>query len=413
MRTLSGRMGIPEDRLQQFITDSPWEHEAVQTQLNEDLPPEFHSTDAILQVDGMPILKDGKQSAGVARQWAGNVGKVANSQHAVDLTLTVPGEEINANQVTWPLGMELYLPEDWLTDPEFAPRRQDVRLPDDVSFRTKPEIALALIGRARDAEVPHTCIGADAEYGDSRAFRAQLREWNEPFILGVTPSELRVIPEATPIEQPEDYDADGPGRPPTVPRYPEDVTATSPEAIADEFADDDWTTVAWTEGSEGEQSASFYRTRVRMVEDTQRRAVTDETGWLLIQQTADGIKAWLCWGVDDWSFDQLVLYAHQRWTIEQFHREAKQYLGINEFEGRTWNGWHHHVTMVLLAYAFLSLERARASAAEAERLPPLSTVAEAVTRETCTQELMEERGMDRSTAEEATSTMLRVLYGKP
>lgn len=179
MRTLSGRTAIPEDRFQQFITDSPWEHEAVQLQLDEDLPPGFHSPAAILQVDGMPILKDGSHSVGVGRQLAGNAGKIANSQHAVDCLLTVPGEEINANQTTWPLGMELYLPEAWLTDPEFASRRQDVRLPDDVPFRTKPEIALELIGRARAATVPHACIGADAEFGDSRPFRSPLREWSE------------------------------------------------------------------------------------------------------------------------------------------------------------------------------------------------------------------------------------------
>lgn len=258
----------------------------------------------------MPIPKDGTQSVGVGRQWAGNVGKVANSQHAVDCMLTVPGKEINGNQLTWPLGMELYFPEDWLTESEYAARREDVQLPDDVTFRTKPEIALALIARARAAGGSHACIGGDAEFGDIRPFRAQLRVWNEAYLPGVTPSELRVIPEATPIEQPEDYD--GPGRRPTVTRYPEDVTATSPAAIADDLAEEDWTSVSWTEGSKGngEQSSSFSRTRVRIVEDTQRRAVTDETGWLLIQQRDGAIKAWPSWGVDDWSIELLVLYAH-------------------------------------------------------------------------------------------------------
>lgn len=123
-------MNLPDERLQQFVTESAWEHDAVQTQLNEDLPPDVQSSDALLQVDGMPILKNGDHSVGVAKQWAGNGGKVANSQHAVDLTLTVPGEEINANQVTWPLGMELYLPEDWLTDPAYESRRQDARIPE-------------------------------------------------------------------------------------------------------------------------------------------------------------------------------------------------------------------------------------------------------------------------------------------
>lgn len=128
MRTLSGSVNVPEDRLQQFITDSPWDHDAVQADLNEDIPPAVRSEAAILQVDGMPILTDGEHSVGVGRQWAGNVGKVANSQHAVDLILTVPVETHTAQQVTWPLGMELYLPKDWLTEPACAARRADARI---------------------------------------------------------------------------------------------------------------------------------------------------------------------------------------------------------------------------------------------------------------------------------------------
>lgn len=310
MRTLSGSANVPEDRLQQFITDSPWDHDAVQADLNEDIPPAFRSEAAILQVDGMPILKDGEHSVGVGRQWAGNAGKVANSQHAVDLILTVPGETHNATQVTWPLGMELYLPKDWLTEPAYAARRADARIPEELSFRTKPEIALALIDRARQAAVPHACIGADADYGDSRAFRRTLRDWDEPYILGVTPSELRVIPEETPIEHPEEYD--GSGRPPTVSRYPEGVSATSPTAIAEALEDDDWTEVAWSEGSDGTHTAACVRRRVRIVTNTTRRAVADETGWLLIQKRDGEPSAWLCWGVDEWSLEDLVLYAHQR-----------------------------------------------------------------------------------------------------
>lgn len=409
MRGLSTRMGIDHDRLQQFITDSSWEHDAVQTNLNHSLPGLFRSDQAILNVDGMPILKDGSHSVGVARQYAGNVGKVANSQIAVDLTLTIPGETYNANQVTYPLGMELYLPEDWLTADDYADRREAVGLPDDISFRTKPQIALDLIERARTAGVPHTCIGGDTAFGDSRPFRSQLRDWDESYILQVTTSELRVIPEDTPIEQPEDYD--GPGRQPTVPRYPEDVTASSPEELADDLSDENWTEVTWSNGTTGDLSAKFVRQRVQVVEDTQRRAVTDETAWLLLQRRNSELKAWLCWDVDEWSLDKQVLYAHQRWPIEQFHEEAKQILGINQFEGRTWDGWHHHVTMVLLAYAFLSTERARSKREDID-LPPLSTITDEVTREAGTQHLMEESGMDRMQAEEAVTILLRRLFGK-
>lgn len=121
METMSDSMAIPEDRFQQFIRESPWRHDAVQRQLNQDVPPDVHSPENILHVDAVPILKEGSHSVGVKRQWASNVGKIANCQQAVDLIITNPGETYNANQLTWPLGMELYVPEEWLTDPEYAP----------------------------------------------------------------------------------------------------------------------------------------------------------------------------------------------------------------------------------------------------------------------------------------------------
>lgn len=162
----------------------------------------------------------------------------------------------------------------------------------------------------------------------------------------------------------------------------------------------------------GRQSAQFVRVRVRTVKSTYRRAVTDETGWLLLQNRDGELEAWLCWGLDDWSLEDLVVYAHQRWTIEHFHREAKQFLGLNEFQGRTWHGWHHHVTMLLLAYAFLSLERARRDRSAVERLPPLADIAREATRETLIQEQMAELGMDRDQAEEVAAVNMRVLFGR-
>lgn len=405
MQGLSDRMDIPEDRLQQFITDSPWEYDAVQTHLNDVIPPQFSSDDAILNVDGVAFLKEGDKSVGVGRQYAGCVGKVANSQVAVDLTMTVPGETRNANQITWPLGMDLYLQEHWFTDDDYADLREEVGIPDDISFQTKPQIALDLIRRARESDVPHACIGGDTGFGDSRKFRSQLREWKEPYTLEVTTSELRVVPEDTPLEQPEDHT--GPGRR-TDPRYPEDVTASSPRELADDLDTEDWTEVTWSQGTKGELSAKFARHRVRVVKDTHRRAVTDETGWLLLQKRNGQLKSWLCWDVDEWSLNKLVLYAHQRWPIEQFHKETKQILGINQFEGRTWDGWHHHATIVLVAYAFLSTERARSEKADH---PPLSDVADAVAREVGIRWLMDDMNMNRSRAEEVTTGFLKTMFG--
>jgi len=413
MQGLSDRMDTPQERLQQFITDSPWEHDAVQTHLLNTTPTRFDTDDAILNVDGVAMLKDGTQSVGVDRQYAGCVGKVANSQVAVDLTLTVPGDTYNANQLTWPLGMELYLPEDWVSAEGYDDRREAVGLPNDISFRTKPQIALDLINRAR-GKVSHACVGGDTGFGDSREFRSQLRKWDESYIFEVTTSELRVVPEQTPIEYPEDYN--GPGRTPTDPRYFEGVSASSPRELAEQIDDKDeertWTELTWQKGTDGDLSAEFARQRVRVVKDTQRRAVTEETGWLLLQKRDGELKSWLCWDVDEWSLDRLALYAHQRWPIEQFHRESKQIFGINDFQGRTWDGWHHHVTVVLLAYGFLSTERARSEKDETGALPTLPEVADTIGREHGIHYLVNEFGMDRSLAQEAVTGLLRTLFGK-
>lgn len=120
--------------------------------------------------------------------------------------------------------------------------------------------------------------------------------------MGVTPSELRVVPAETPIEPPGP--TAGPGRPRTHPRYPEDVEAVSPSEIADDVTE--WTEVTWSEGTKGSLSGRFYRIRVRVVSNTQQRWVSDEEGWLLVEDRGDEIKAWLCWGVDEWSLEELV-----------------------------------------------------------------------------------------------------------
>jgi SRSO17 transposase len=400
LRGIGKRMDVHEDRVRRFITQSPWEPDALQDHLNHNIPDSIASAEAMLIFDDVDFRKKGDHSVGVARQYAGSVGKVDNCQVAVDLVSAVPGEARNANQVTWPLGMDLYLPQPWIEDESYAELRDEVGLPEDVEFRTKPNIALELIERARSANVPHTCVGADAGYGDDRELRSQLRAWKEPYILGVTPSELRVVPAETPVRPPGP--TDGPGRARTHPTYPEDVEAVSPREIAADV--ENWNEVTWSEGTKGALSSRFYRQRVRVVSNTQLRWVSEEEAWLLVEDRGNEIKAWLCWGLDEWSLEELVAYAHVRWPIEQFHKDAKQVLGMDQFEGRTWTGWNHHVSVVLLTYSFLMTERAARDAAA--RLPPFSQVARIVIYEMAVR-TVEEEGLDRETAERVAESMLR------
>ena len=187
---------------------------------------------------------------------------------------------------------------------------------------------------------------------------------------------------------------DGPGRPRAHLTYPEDVETVSPREIA--VGVENWNEVTWSEGTKGALSSRFHRQRMRVVSNTQLRWVSEEEAWLLVEDRGNEIKAWLCWGLDEWSLAELVAYAHVRWPIKQFHKDAKQVLGMNQFEGRTWTGWNHHVSMVWLTYSFLMTERTAQSAAA--RLPPFSQVARIVIYEMAIR-MVEEEGIDWETAE--------------
>jgi SRSO17 transposase len=130
--------------------------------------------------------------------------------------------------------------------------------------------------------------------------------------------------------------------------------------------------VTWAEGTKEPLSARFFRTRVRVVKRVRKHHISEEIGWLLIENAEDKLRAWVCWGLDERSIEELASYAHLLWAIEHFHKDAKQVLGLDQFEGPSWKGWHH-VTIVLLTYAFIAVERAAQGVAA--RPPPFPAVA--------------------------------------
>lgn len=399
MESISARMNIDNDRLERFIRESPWEYEALQEHLVANIPECILDSKAVILVDDVGLIKQGKHSVGVQRQYSGALGKVGNCQVGVDAVYVAPGKKRNADQRTWPLGMRLYLPEKWADD---RVRRTETNVPDDVVFKTKPQIALEMIDKIRAHKVEHKAIVADAGYGDSSDFRKELRDHEETYVLGVTPSSLRVIDPSVPLTPPGS--SAGRGRRRKFTTYPEGTIVQSPAVIADGVKE--WTIIKWSEGTKGVLSGEFYRTKVRVTEDAVNlRHATDEIAWLLLERRKDELKAHLCWGLDDSSLEELVGLAHLRWPIEQFHKEAKQLLGLDRFEGRSWKGWHHHVTMVLLAYAFLSLLRAQNS--QEVKLPSLRTTARAVVQESATQTLMREHKLKRPEAAPIATTMIR------
>jgi SRSO17 transposase len=260
-----------------------------------------------------------------------------------------------------------------------------------------------MVDRALAHQVPHALVVADAGYGDDAGFRAALRRRGEAYVLGVDPSKLRVVAADVAVEVPR-VGTQG-GRPRKGLAYPEGIHPASPRSLARRVR---WERVEWAEGTKGPLAGQFHRLRVRVTEGArERRHATDEVAWLLLEKRPRELKAYLGWGLDDLSLGELVAYAHLRWTIELYHREAKQLLGLDRFEGRTWRGWHHHVAMVQLAYAFLS--HLRAGRGAGTPLPTLPEVARAVVLEVATQELLKHHRLSRRKARGIAATMVRSL----
>ena len=388
-------MGISEDRMERFVRESPWEYEALQEHLIVSIPEEIRDSRAALVIDDFGIVKQGSHSVGVQRQYSGTLGKVGNCQVAVDLVYASPGGRRNADQRTWPLGIQLYLPESWTEDEE---RRAEVDIPDDVVFRTKPVIAQEMIEAVLSKGVEHSFVVSDAGYGDNGDFRRWLRTRNEAYVLGVNPDHIYAIDPSTEV-----VPLRGGRRSGGKFRYPEGLRPRSAKELARDV--EEWTEVEWSEGTKGSLKGHFHRILVRVTTDTvRRRMATDEVGWLLLERRGKELKSYICWGMDDESLEGLVGRAHLRWVVEHFHREAKQMLGLDRFEGRTWRGWHHHVSMVMLAYSFLS--KMRAESAE-EALPSLRSTAVQLVQEVITQELIREHGLKRTKAHDIATTMRR------
>lgn len=399
MQSISNRMGVDEDRIERFVRESPWEYEDVQEHLIAHIPEAIRSPRAALIVDDVGLVKQGRHSVGVQRQYSGALGKIGNCQVAVDLVYASPGKERNADQRTWPLGMRLYLPKEWAEDKAM---RREVGVPRNFAFKTKPEIALDMIDRVLEQKVEHAVTVADAGYGDSSELRRALRERGEPYVMGITPSHLRVMEPSVPLIPP------GPspqlGAPRRFHTYPKGTPTEHASDIAKRVKS--WRKVAWSEGTKGELTGEFFLKRVRVTEHCATlRHATDEVARLLLEKRGDGLKAYLCWGLDDAPIEELVAYAHLRWTIEQFHKEAKQLLGLDRFEGRSWKGWHHHVTVVMLAHAFIS--SLRAEHGEQGPLPSLRVVAGALVLESATQDLVKNQGFKRRKATSVAAFMLR------
>jgi len=311
--------GTSAQRLQEFLTNMQWDEEDLNRQRVQQMIAEASMGDGVLVVDDTGFSKQGSASVGVARQYSGTLGKVGNCQVAVTCCYADP-------QTAWPVAVRLYLPHAWAQDPA---RRQRARVPAEVAFQTKPEIALALLDQARAWGVPHRCVVADADYGDNPNFLAGLEARQERYVVAVR-TDFQVSighTTSTPVWRADELLH-------SVPRW-------------------QWRTVHWRRGTKGWLRKKFVAVRCwRVTSDAQRH-----DGWLLGERATQGQpeERKYFWSnlPAEAMLEKLAGYAHRRHAIEQFHEEAKGELGWDQYQGRLWPGFHRHAVTVLLAYSFL------------------------------------------------------------
>jgi SRSO17 transposase len=328
---------------QHFITHAPWDAERVWTRLRAVVP----ERTGVLILDGTSFPKQGTASVGVARQYCGALGKIANCQTAVTVALWTGTR-------AWFLGATLYLPEAWLT----ARQRARARIPAAVQFAPKWQLVLTLLRQVRAAGFTLTAVVGDAEFGDNATLRRTLHRAGLPYALGVS-SDLRVFVGTPGLIAPTPLT--GKGRPRTRPHLPPGTSTIDARAWAATQTPRQWRLVSWRNGTHPPGRARFCAVRVTPAHDWRDRRLAPEVWLLCERELADGDRRryYLVHLPPTAPLRALVALAHQRWAIEQQYQELKDEIGLDHFEGRTLPGWQRHVVLTAIAYSFLQNERRR------------------------------------------------------
>jgi SRSO17 transposase len=357
---LSGRVTLPpglnaedpEQALQQFVNQSPWDGEALAERYRRHMARTFASPEGIFVLDDTSFPKQGKHSVGVQRQYCGALGKKANCQVAPSVHYVSPTGH-------YPLAMRLFLPDCWIKDKQ---RLDKAGVPEACRrSQTKGAIALELLDAVRGEGLPGWLALADAGYGVSEEFREGLAARGLKYIVGVT-DEMVVFAEEPKWERPgpvEKSEGTG-GRPRTRPRLAEG--AARPVSLKELAARTRLGKVTWREGTKGKLSGHFAWLRVWPGGGwAAGECAGAEPIWLLIERQADGKLKYAFSNLPpDTTRLRAIRLWKTRWPVEQGYQQMKEELGLGHFEGRSWRGFHHHVCLVMLAYGFLALEQLRA-----------------------------------------------------
>ncbi|ONH60487.1 DDE endonuclease [Frankia sp. CcI49] len=355
LQPMAERLGVDHQGLQQFLRNSTWEYSEVRRRLTG-WAVEFIGPEALV-FDDTGFAKDGPASPGVARMYSGTLGKVGNCQVGVSVHAAT-------DWASAALDWRLFLPTSWddtgLTDPDEASavraRRARAQIPDVARHREKWRLALDMLDEVRGWGAPARPVLADAGYGDSAEFRQGLTDRNLVYVVGVTHTATAHSATAEPVCAPYS----GNGRPP-VPAYPEPPATLKALVLAAGRGAARW--VTWRRGTHhgpGNPTAAmrsrFVALRVRPAARTIPRDVDRRLPecWLLAEWPPgepEHTDYWLSTLPPDIPLRRLVRLAKLRWRIEHDYRELKDGLGLDHYEGRSFDGWHRHVTLTCLAQA--------------------------------------------------------------
>src|SRR5271165_1431553 len=306
--------GTSEQRLQGLLTSIDWDEQDLNRQRVETMLRLPSEGDGVLICDDTGFAKQGRCSVGVQRQYSGTLGKTGNCQVTVNCHYA-------ERTLAWPVATRLYLPKEWAFDPV---RREKAKVPKDIEFQTKPEIALALLDHAQELGIRHAAVTSDGDYGDNPNFLAGLELRKERYVVAVRCDFSVALGQFAPAQR-----ADA-------------LIAAQGKRL--------WRTVRWREGSTGWLRAKVVALRCwRVTSDGKRRI-----GWLIGEDASDGKRRyyWSNFGPHT-PLVPMVEYAHRRHWVERFHEEAKELLGWDQYQGRLWTGFHRNSVLVMLAYSFL------------------------------------------------------------
>jgi SRSO17 transposase len=364
MQAMLARVTEPRSyqAFQHFITHAPWDHAALWRRLLAVLP----ERGGVLILDDTPFLKRGSESVGVGKQYATTQKQVVNCQVAVTAALWTGIRG-------WLVGAELYLPKAWLT----RPQRAKAHIPRSVQFQEKWRLAVTLVERACAAGLQITAVVADGGYGCTAALRTALDRLRLPYVVG-TACDATVFLGTPQVRDPRRTGR--PGHPETQRQLATGTRRWTTAALIAAQPRRHWRRLSWRNGPQPRHTAAFLAVRVTPVVDWRQTQTLREV-WLIAER-AIGTRTPSHYYFSNLPavtpLSRLARLIHHRWAIEQQYQDLKTEMGIDDFEGRTYPGWHHHVVLTAVAYGFLQTERRRRSTGTPLTLPQVRALVQEI-----------------------------------